>query len=284
LRRLTLALLLLPALLAAPPRRLVSTAPSITEVLYALGLGPQVVGVTQYCRYPADARSKPKIGSFLEPDFERILSLSPDLVFVIKNPVQVAQKLRGMGARAEEVNHDSVADVLASITQIGAWTGRQREASALTASLRSEIEAVRRQAAASPRRRVLFLVGRSPGTVQGMVGAGPGTFIDELLRLAGGENVLAHSPIQYPKVSLEQVLTQDPDVILDMGDFAHAEGRPLEPESKLLALWGAYPRLRAVKNHTIRQVDQDLLVRPGPSMGKAARLLFQLIQSGGPRR
>jgi len=285
LRRLIPALLLLPALAAAAPaRRIVSTAPSITEVLYALGLGPQVAGVTQYCRYPADARSKPKIGSFLEPDFERILSLSPDLVLVIKNPVQVAQKLRSMGARAEEVNHDSVADVLASITQIGAWTGRQKEAAALVASLRAEIDAVRKQAAAAPRRRVLFLVGRSPGTVQGMVGAGPGTFIDELLRLAGGDNVLAKVPIPYPKVSLEQVLTQDPDVILDMGDFAHAEGRPLEPEAKLLALWAAYPRLRAVRNHTIRQVDQDLFVRPGPSMGKAARLLMRLIQSGGPAR
>lgn len=286
---------LIPALLAATlalpasePQRIVSTAPSITEILYALGLGPRVVGVTQYCRYPVEARTKPKIGSFLEPDFERILSLKPDLVLVIKNPVQVAEKLRALRVRAEDVSHDSVADTLASIGQIGRLTGKQKEAAALERSLRAEIEAVKQAAAKAPRRRVLFLVGRSPGTLQGMVGTGPGTFIDELLTLAGGQNVLANSPIPYPKVSLEQVLTHDPDVILDMGDFAHAEGRPMEPEQKMLALWQAYPRLRAVRNRCVRQVEEDVLVRPGPSLGKAARLLRQLLTtpstaSGGAR-
>ena len=262
---------------AAPPSRIVSLAPSITETLYALGLGPKVVGDTTFCTYPPEARGKPKVGTFLQPDYERILSLRPDLVIVIKNPIGVTQKLRSLGLRAEEVDQDKVGDILNSIEQIGSFTGRQAEASRLAGSLRAQLDAVRRAAANRPRRSTLFLVGRSTGTLQGMVGVGPGTFIDELMQIAGASNALAGAPMQYPNVSLEQILTRDPEVILDMGDFAHAEGRPGQPEAQILALWAAYPRLRAVHGHGVQVISSDVLVRPGPRMAEAARALLALV-------
>jgi iron complex transport system substrate-binding protein len=268
---------------AAEPLRIVSTAPSITETLYALGLGSRVVGVTMYCTYPPEARSKPKIGSFLEPDFERILSLKPDLVLVITNPIDVAGKLRKLGLRAEDINQNSVQDILTSLARIGALTGTQQKAAALAASLRKELDEVRRSVAGKPRKSALFLVGRSPGTVQGMVGAGPGTFINELMTLAGSDNVLASSPIAYPKVSLELVLSSNPDVILDMGDFAHVEGRPMEPEAKLLELWARYGNLRAVQSRSVRQVGSEIFIRPGPRMAEAARQLRVMVH-GAPGR
>ncbi|HEY3440239.1 MAG TPA: helical backbone metal receptor [Paludibaculum sp.] len=268
---------------AAGPMRIVSTAPSITETLYALGLGSRVVGVTMYCTYPAEARSKPKIGSFLEPDFERILALKPDLVLVISNPIQVSEKLRKLGLRAEEVNQNGVEDILSSLAKIGALTGTEKRAAALAASLRSELEGVRRKVAGRPRKSALFLVGRSPGTVQGMVGAGPGTFIHELMTIAGAENVLASSPIAYPKVSVEMVLSSNPDVILDMGDFAHVEGHPMEPEAKLLEMWSRYANLRAVQTRSVRQVGSEIFIRPGPRMGEAARQLERMVH-GAPSR
>lgn len=268
---------------AAEPMRIVSTAPSITETLYALGLGSRVVGVTMYCTYPAEARSKPKIGSFLEPDFERILALKPDLVLVISNPVQVSEKLRKLGLRAEDVNQNGVQDILSSLARIGALTGTEKTAAALAASLRNELEAVRRRVAAGPRKSALFLVGRSPGTVQGMVGAGPGTFIDELMTIAGVQNVLASSPIAYPKVSLEMVLSSNPDVILDMGDFAHVEGHPMEPEAKLLEMWSRYGNLRAVQTRSVRQVGSEIFIRPGPRMGEAARQLERMVHGASGR-
>ena len=126
-------------------------------------------------------------------------------------------------------------------------------------------------------RSTLFLVGRSTGTLQGMVGVGPGTFIDELMQIAGASNALAGAPMQYPNVSLEQILTRDPEVILDMGDFAHAEGRPGQPEAQILALWAAYPRLRAVHGHGVQVISSDVLVRPGPRMAEAARALLALV-------
>lgn len=281
MRRLAAALVAAAAIAAAAaPARIISTAPSITEVLYALGLGSRVVGVTEYCRYPADAIRKPRIGTFLEPDFERILALKPDLVLVIRNPVQVAERLRKLGVRAEEVKQDSIADVLASIGQVGGLTGRAAEARALRASIEAQIAAVKKRAAGRGKKRVLFLVGRSPGTLQGLVGAGGGTFVDELMELAGGVNVLKGSPIQYPKVSLEQVMAADPDVILDMGDFAHGEGKPLEPESRVLALWAKYPLLRAVRLKQVRQVGDDVFIRPGPRLGEAARAMSGMIEGG----
>ena len=125
MRRLVFVLLLSCGLLAAaPPNRIVSLAPSITEMLYALGLGPRVAGDTTFCTYPAEARSKPKVGTFLQPDYERILSLRPDLVLVIKNPIGVTQKLRSLGLRAEEFDQDKVGDILASLERIGALTGK----------------------------------------------------------------------------------------------------------------------------------------------------------------
>lgn len=268
---------------AAEPRRIISTAPSITEVLYALGLGNRVAGVTQYCRYPAAAQAKPKIGSFLEPDFERILALRPDLVIVIKNPVQVALKLRNLGVRAEEVNQDSVADVFRSIQLIGEWTGTQAAAAKLTAGMRSQLDEIRAKTHGLPRKKTLFLVGRSPGTLQGMVGAGPGTFIDELVNIAGGENLLKDSPIQYAKVSVEQVLAGDPDVILDMGDFAHLEGKPLEGRNEFLTLWSKYPQLRSVRTKQVIQIDSDVFIHPGPRMGVALKALYGYLHGAAGR-
>jgi iron complex transport system substrate-binding protein len=268
---------------AAEPRRIISTAPSITEALYALGLGDRVVGVTLYCRYPEDANRKTRIGTFLEPNLEVMLSLKPDLVLVIKNPIQVAEKLRKLGVRAEEVNQDSIDDILRSLDLIGRWTGTEKRAAKLAGDLRAQLDRVRAAAAKRPRKSALFLVGRSPGTLQGMVGAAHGTFVDELMTLAGATNVLRDSPIQYPKVSLEQVLSSDPEVILDMGDFAHVEGKPMEPLSRLMELWSKYPRLRAVKTRQVRQIDSEIFIRPGPRMGQAAEELSRLLQ-GTPAR
>jgi iron complex transport system substrate-binding protein len=268
---LRVVLALLAALpLFAQPTRIVSTSPSITEMLYALGLGPKVVGVTAYCDYPAEARSKPHIGTFLQPDYERILALRPDLVLVIKNPAGVVDRLRSLGLRAEELDQDTVEGILKSIDAIGRMTGTGPRAAKLTAEIRESLQRVRRQAANRPRRSVLFLVGRAPGTLQNMVGAGPGTFLDELLTLAGGRNILASSPIPYPKVSLEQILASDPGVIIDMGDYAHGKAIDAERTRNELALWAPLTRLSAVRSRRLHAVTASYFVVPGPRMTLAA--------------
>ncbi|NWF85807.1 MAG: ABC transporter substrate-binding protein [Bryobacteraceae bacterium] len=282
MRVLTLLLICLSSLgapaTAAIPARIVSTAPSLTEALFALGLGPSVVGVTDYCLFPPEAAAKPKIGTFLQPSLERILALKPDLVLTLRNPVQLTEKLRRLGLRTEEFNEDTTADVFSALHKLGNLTSRQAEAIKITASISRDFDFVRATAAALPKRRVLFLVGRSPGTFQGMYGAGAGTFIDELMSMAGGLNVLASLGQQYPKVSVEQILSFDPDVILDMGNLDHAAGRPLQPESEVVKLWAQYPQLRAVRGKRVRIVAGEIYIRPGPRMGQAARAFLRLIQ------
>ena len=292
-RSITLFNLLLASLLfstaalsaAPPPVRIVSTAPSITEMLYALGLGPNVVGDTIYCTYPDDARTKPKIGTFLDPDLERILALRPDLVLVIKNPIGVTQKLRSLGLARRRARsglgrrHSLLAPAHRPVDR----PRRRRRPPHRHACARSSTPS----AASPPRFRAAACCSwwdAPPARSRVWSARVPGTFIDELLHIAGASNVLASSPMQYPNVSLEQILTRDPEVILDMGDFAHAEGRPGQPPEQILALWAAYPRLRAVSGHHVQVIASDVFVRPGPRMAEAARAALRLDSSRGARR
>ncbi len=233
-----------------------------------------------FLQLPPRRQDVTRIGTFLEPDYERILTLKPDLVLVIKNPVNVAGRLRSLGLRAEEVDMDTVGSVLSSIASIGRLTGTTPTARALSESLKGELGAIRAAGSKGGRTSVLFLVGRAPGTLQNMVGAGPGTFLDELLRLAGGVNVLASSPIQYPKVSLEQILASDPDVIIDMGDYAHAAGAGEARRREELALWKPYGRLKAVRTGRVHAVTAAHFVVPGPRMADAAREFLYFLHPG----
>lgn len=277
MRRVVAALIALPLLAAAQPRRIVSTAPSITETLFAAGLGERVVGVTTYCRFPEEARGLPKIGTFLEPDFEKILALRPDLVLTIKNPIQLTERLQKLRLNAVELDQDNIAAIFGSLDTIGTAVGARDKTDALKAKLRQGLEAVRKSTANLPKRSVLFVIGRTPGTLEGMVAAGKSSYLDELLQYAGGRNAFADSPVPYPKIPHEELLSRDPEVILDMGDFAHAEGTNRERQDEILALWRRYPKLRAVQNRAVYALASDIFVVPGPRMVDAAKEFRRLI-------
>lgn len=277
MRVITLALLLAAGPLSAQPARLVSTAPGVTEILYALGLGPKVVGVTTFCRYPADALSKPKVGTFIQPDFERIAAQRPDLVFIIRNPIDLAAKLRRLGLRVEELRLDTVDEILASIRQAGRAAGVAAAGDALAARLRAELDSLREPASQRPRVTALYIVDRTPGTLQGMFAAGPGSYLDELMTLAGGRNVAPAAGGPFPKISLEQVLAADPEVIFDMGDSMQGRAAAAGTRRAKLALWANYAGLRAVRNRRVYDVSSDAFVVPGPRLVEAARALEALL-------
>lgn len=276
MRGLAAALLLWP-LLGQSPQRIVSTAPSITETLFAAGLGSRVAGVTTYCRYPEQARRLPKIGTFLEPDFEKILALRPDLVLTLKNPVQLTERLRKLRLNAIELDQDSIASIFRSLETIGQATGAAAQTSALASKLRAGLDEVARSTAGAPKLSVLFVIGRTPGTLEGMVAAGTNSYLDELLQYAGGRNVFHDSPIPYPKISHEELLSRDPEVILDLGDYAHAQGSSRERQEQVLALWQRYPKLRAVRNRRVYGLASDIFVVPGPRMVEAVREFRRLL-------
>jgi iron complex transport system substrate-binding protein len=269
------------SLQAAVPTRIVSTSPSITETLFALGLGDRVVGVSAYCRFPAKAATLPKVGSFLKPNAELIAALRPDLVIVHEVANGIDRRLASLRIPFLIVDRGTLASVFSSIRQIGGSTGVPERADALVADIERRLEAIRRAGAGVPRPRVLFIIGRRPGTLADLVAVGPGSYLNDLVEIAGGANVLAIAgQPEYPRISMEAVLRLNPDVIIDtvdMGDTA-AERTARQPINE--KLWNAYPMLTAVRMHRLRAATTDALVVPGPRVVEAAQWVAALIRGG----
>lgn len=269
--RLGIALLSLSAVtLWAQPARIVSTAPSITEMLFALGLGGRVAGVTEYCRYPEEARRIRKIGTYIQPNIEAILSLRPDLVVIQENPARLKEKFEAVGLNVLELRHTTVADVYESISILGRMTGAGGRATTLNALIRGRLDEIASRTGRRPRRRMMFIVGRTPDAIEGLVAVGRASYLNELIAIAGGENVFAAAAAPYPKVSLEEVLARDPEVIIDMGEMADTEGVTEEQKRRVVELWRRYPNLAAVRRGAVFAVASDIFVVPGPRMVDAA--------------
>jgi iron complex transport system substrate-binding protein len=276
-KRLLLCALAIAAAWAAPPRRIVSTAPSVTEMLYALGLGDRVVGVTSYCHYPPEAATKPKIGDYLRPNVETIFSLRPDLVISEVTGVRHAERLSALRLHVLEIDDGSLAGIYASIRSIAAAAGVPARGVALAARMRGELEAIRAKTARYPRRRILFLVGRTPGRIEDLIAAGRASHLNELIEIAGGQNVFADSPAAYAKIPLEELLARNPEVIVDMGEMSQTVGVTEEQKRAVVALWSQYPSLAAVREHRVFAVASDIFVVPGPRVVDAARALARML-------
>jgi len=250
------------------PNRIVSLAPSVTEIVFALGEGCRLAGVTELCDFPAEAGRLPKIGAFLHPDIERIVSLAPDLCIAVKdeNLPDGMERLRSFGIPVYVVNPRSLDSVVDAICEIGRLLDAEKRAEELAADMETRIERVKsRVAKASDRPGVFFQIGISP-----IVSAGSRTFIDELIVVAGGRN-LAEGPIPYPRFSIEQVLTLQPDVILVT---SMARGQAFEP---ILEAWREWRNVPAVRNERIFLVDSNLFDRPTARLVEGLEILARLI-------
>jgi iron complex transport system substrate-binding protein len=276
-------LILLASGCFAQPRRIVSTAPSITEMLYALGLGDRVVGVTTFCHYPPAAARKPKIGNYLRPDLEAIVALRPDLVIAEKSMIRQAISLPRLKLNLLEVDDSTIAGIYDTIRKIGGAAGVSPQATALCSSIAGKLEAIQRRTSRLPPRRVLFIVGRTPGRIEDLIAAGRTSYLNELMRIAGGENVFQDAAIGYAKIGLEEILARNPDVIIDMGEMAQTVGITDLQKQAVVALWRRYPTLKAVRNHQVFAVASDVFVVPGPRVTEAAGELARLLHPEASR-
>lgn len=271
------SLLLAAGLAAEPPRRIVSTGPGITEILFALELGDRVVGVTQYCRYPAEAANKPKIGSWTTPNMEAILALKPDLIIVQRTAVHDSSRFQAVRLRTLEVRLHEIADIYATIEAIGKAAGAADRARLLNDRIRRDLADVQDRIRGRSAVPMLFVVGRTPGALEGMVAAGPKSYHDELIGLSGGRNILADSPVSYVKVLHEEVIARNPDVIVDMGEHADASGIAPEQMNKEIALWQRFKTVPAVRNKRVHIVANSIYVVPGPRVVECARQLARFL-------
>jgi iron complex transport system substrate-binding protein len=238
------------------PQRLISLAPSITETLYALGLGDRIVGDTTYCDYPPEARLKPHVGALLNPSMEAIVALKPDLVLGIAeaNRRETAEQLERLSIPIYGLTAHSVEETLHSIEDLAQVLDRGDQGKSLVESLRRRVDAVKRSAAGQPKPKVLFVVWYRP-----LITAGPHTFIADAIRVAGGVSIADDLAGEWPRMSLEDALHRDPDIIL----FSQSESfSPALDEFQQLPGWRDF---RAVKDHRLYFIS-DTINRPSPRL------------------
>lgn len=259
----------------AAPRRIVSMSPSVTETLFALDLGDRVVGVTRYCEYPPAARALPKIGGYIDPSFEAIVALEPDLVILHRAHQDAERRLQGLGLHTLRVDQDHVAGILTAIDQIADACGVAARGRQLRQDIERRLHQVSRRPSASDP-RVLIVANRTVGNGRITVvwASGRGTFHDDILGMAGGANVLAESAAAYPELSREGLLSLDPDVILDL--VPDLEQRHLSAAAAS-ADWADLHQLRAVRDHRVHVLDAGALVVPGPRIVDAVALVAAVL-------
>jgi iron complex transport system substrate-binding protein len=248
--------------LRSSPQRIISGMPSVTEMLYALDLGDRVVGVTTNCNFPPAAKKKDKIGGFFL-NLEKIVSLKPDLIVMVEDAQKKdIQRFRDFGLPVYTINPHNVQEVMGDIIKLGDVTGTGKRARALVNEMK------RRIAAAKPkegglrflvrRPKVLVVVGNNP-----LIVVGGGTFIDDIIRRAGAENLAAGSRAAYPQYSLEKLLKEDPEYIVISKGIALDDPR--------------WKNLTAVKLQRVLKIDADILSRPGPRVAEAIESIADFI-------
>ena len=247
------------------PQKIVSLAPSVTEILFAIGAGSKVVGVQDFSTYPPEALVLPKIGGF-PLNYELIASLQPDLCIGadITGPDDIA-KLEGLGLKVMVVNRTDLEGIFTNIEMVGRAVGLDANANNLAASLRAELADLQaRLQTATSKPRVFVELDETLYTVA------PGSFIDPLIEMAGGANIAADSTNPYPQFSAEQIIAKDPEVII-LADAAY--GVTAE-QVKARPGWEA---ITAVKTNAVHPIDGDIISRPGPRILEGLRALVSLI-------
>jgi len=261
-----LAVALVPTAHAAPPMRIVSLAPSVTETLFALNAGSSVVGVSDYCDYPPLVRSLPHVGSFLTPNLEAIIALRPTLVIGLwlSSDIRQIRALKSMGYPVLLVRDGSLKEIDKSIEAVGARIGHEIEAHHLVAQIRAQIAAVRERLAAVKSERALMLVGHQP-----IVAVGRGTYLDELLQIAHAENIAAAANEEWPHLSMEYIIAMRPEVILD--------GSMGNDPSSTSSFWEKYPTIPAVRERRVFGYPETPILHSGPRVGQSLEMIARRI-------
>jgi iron complex transport system substrate-binding protein len=253
--------------LAKAPSRVVSMAPNVTEMLFALGLEEKVVAVTPFCDYPQEAQSKTRLGG-TNPSIEQILALKPDLVLAPQDMIQpdLLQGLDRVKVSTFVLQAAQLDDVLSQIQTIARLFDRSKAGDELAATIRQRIATIKERTQSLPHPRVLYVLNTDP-----LQTVGPGSFIHQLIEAAGGANIAADTLTAYPRFALEEVLARDPELIVF--PVGTAEGIPEEEQQQ----WRRWSSLSAVKHNRLVHVPSVLVDRPGPRIVEGLELLAKAI-------
>ncbi|MGD9902645.1 MAG: ABC transporter substrate-binding protein [Vicinamibacterales bacterium] len=262
---------------AAAPRRIVSLVPALTEMLFAIGAGPQVVAVSSFDTHPPAVTRLPKVGALLDPDVERVLSLSPDLVAVYGSQVDLKRQLARASIPVFDYRHAGLADVFTTLRALGARTGHAARADQVASGLEARIDAVRRRVAPRPRPRVLLVFGRETGALRNVYASGGRGFLHDMLTAAGGVNVFADVRQESVQATTEVMLTRAPDVILELRERADWTAADTAAAK---AAWARLASVPAVQAGRVLVLAGEGLVVPGPRVADAVERLADALHPG----
>ena len=253
------------------PQRIISIIPSVTEMLFAMGAGPRVVGVGNFDRYPPEALTRAKVGGLIDPDIERIISLKPDLVIVYGTQIDLRAQMERAGIPIFLYQHSGLADVTQTIRELGTRVGSQRESTSLAARIEADIADVRTRVSGRPRPRTLLVFGRDAETLRGIYASGAVGFLHDMLEAAGGTNVFDDVKRQSIQTTSELAIARAPDVIIEIGaGTASASGRNLRA-------WDAVGSVPAVRNQRIYLLAGDGMMNPGPRISESVRRVAEVL-------
>lgn len=243
-----------------PVDRIVTLTPSATELVAALGAADKLVAVDDYSTYPPEVAGLPRVGSFLQPHLEAIMRVHPQVVIADDVHADIVGSLRDVGIEVVLAPMHALPDLKTAFARVGARLGRDAEARTQADAIEDAIEAARARKRGAGL-RVLIVIDREAGGLGGMVAAATGSWLDELIAITGADNVLAGSPVRYPKLSPEEVLRSRADVILDVSFAAD----PADAQT----VWSAMPTVPAVANHRVRVLKAPYLLSPSPRVAAA---------------
>jgi iron complex transport system substrate-binding protein len=264
----TAAVILAAASPAVPPYRIVSLIPAVTEMIFAVGAGQRLVGVTSYDHFPREVSRIARVGGLLDPDVERILALKPDLVVVYNTQGELKQRLDRAGIGYYVYEHGTLPDIIATLRTIGARIGFADRSNALAADIEQAIDAIRSSLSRAPHPRTMLVFERDPLSLRNIYASGGYGFLHDMLEAAGGENVFADVKRQSVVVSTEMILARRPDVIIELlnGDSGRALDLPRRQQA-----WSALASVPAIRNHRVYELVGDEFVVPGPRVVDATR-------------
>jgi iron complex transport system substrate-binding protein len=275
-------LTLLATLLTTPCRaeddacaRIISLSPSITEVLFELGLGNNRVGVTRYCRYPVEAQSVPKVGGFYDMSLENILSLKPTHVFGLRENAEIRESLRTFGVRTKEMDHTTIEGIKNSLTTVGQSCGVESRAREKLAALQARENALRARRAGAPSYKTVVVVGRmhEGGSLSGVYVSGKDGFYTGVIELLGMKNVNTDLTVAVPMLSAEGLMVLAPEAIVEIVNVDDP-ALPTAPAS----VWNRFPQVPAVKSSRIFTLSDDFASIPGPRYITLAEKLADLLE------
>ena len=247
----------------AASQRVISTSPAITEILFEIGAGDRVVGVTDYCNYPKNACRLPSIGGPLNPNTEKWIALKPDLIILQDDSVVLNKHAKVFKIPTLEVSVNNLENILTSIQVIADAMQIPKAGKQLVDKITTQIDNYRTSIGKTKARHVLMLLSDTNDPSRDLYAVGRNTFLNELLSIAGGENILPDTMATYPKISKEFIIAKSPEIIIEIGPKSNLSSKDILGRKKE---WGKYPTLRAVKNDRLYFIGANYILIPGPRL------------------